>query len=173
MEEEVLNTEPETGSGTEPETGTNTGTGTGTGTEPEPSTSTSIINQAVESVMDLIDAMGNFSDITRGALGTTPSLTCEISPYTPLTVFMDKNTYHALTLAINGKHSGLQTLSDTLNNIVDTLTRRKEYPYGNGWEIVDITPGMMPRIIGREDNSDWLMACDISIKIYRKDEELV
>ena len=136
-------------------------------------TSNSIINLAVESVMDLIDAMNNFAPITRGALGPTPSLSCEIAPYTPQTVFMDKNTYHALTLAINGKHPGLQTLSDTLNNIMDTLTRRTEYPYGNGWEIVDITNGMMPRIISREDNSDWLMACDVVIKLYRKDEETV
>ena len=135
--------------------------------------STSIINKAVESVMDLIGAMGNYAEITRGALGASPSLSCEISPYTPQTVFMDKNTYHTLTLALNGKHSGLQTLSDTLNNIVDTLTRRTEYPSGNGWEIVDITHGMMPRIIGREENSDWMMACDIVIKIYRKDEEQV
>ena len=135
------------------------------------SNSTSVINQAVESVMDLIDAMDNFAPITRGAVGAGASLSCEIAPYTPQTVFMDKNTYHALTLAINGKNSGLQTLSDTLNNIMDTLTRRTEYPSGNGWEIVDITNGMMPRVIGREDNSDWLMACDIVIKLYRKDAE--
>ena len=148
------------------ENGTET-PGTETG---ETTTSTSILNLAIESVMDLIDEMGNFADITRGALASTPSLSCEIAPYTPLTVFMDKNTYHELTLTLNGKHSGLQTLSDTLNNIVDTLTRKTSYPSGNGWEIVDITPGVMPRVIGREENSDWLMACDIVIKIYRKDE---
>lgn len=131
----------------------------------------SIINEVVETVMDLIDAMNNFALITRGALGTGASLVCEISPYTPETVFMDKNTYHALTLTLNGKHSNLQTLSDTLNNIMDTLSRRTEYPSGNGWEIVDIGNGVMPQVIGRENNSDWLMACDIVIKFYRKDEE--
>jgi hypothetical protein len=150
------------------ETGTETpGTDTGNTT----TESTSILNLAVESVMDLIDGLNNFADITRGALGTTPSLSCEIAPYTPLTVFMDKNTYHELTLTINGKHADLRTLSDTLNNIIDSLTRKTSYPYGNGWEIVDITSGTMPRIIGREENSEWLMAGDIVIKLYRKDEE--
>ena len=136
------------------------------------STSTSKINLAVESVMDLIDAMGNFATITRGALGTSDGLACEIAPSTPQEVYYDKNAFIPLTLALNGKHNNLQTLSETMNNIIDTLTRRKEYPSGNGWEIVDITSGNLPRIIGREDNNSWLMAGDLIVKIYRKDETI-
>lgn len=131
----------------------------------------SILNSAVEAVMDMIDALENFAAITRGALGIGNSLSCEIAPSAVDAVFMDKNTYIPITLALNGKHDNLQTLSDTLNNIMDTLTRRTEYPEGNGWEIVDITNGNLPRVIGREDNNQWLMACDLIVKIYRKDEE--
>ena len=76
-----------------------------------------------------------------------------------------------MTLALNGKHQDLRILSDTLNRIVDSLTRRKTYPYGNGWEIVDITAGILPRIIGREENNAYLMACDLIVKIFRKDDE--
>jgi hypothetical protein len=131
----------------------------------------SILNTAVESVMDLVDAIGNFAPITRGALGTGNGLACEIAPSTPLEVYMDKNTYTPLTLAINAKHHDLQVLSDTLNNIIDALTRRTTYPSGDGWEIVDITCGNLPRIIGREENNAWLMAADLTVKIYRKDDE--
>ena len=141
-----------------------------TNTESTGTASTSVLNLAVESVMDLIDAMGNFATITRGALGTGDSLSCEIAPSTAEAVFMDKNLYIPLTLALNGKHSDLQTLSDTLNNIMDTLTRKTSYPDGNGWEIVDITNGMLPQIIGRENDNRFLMACDLVIKVYRKDE---
>ena len=133
--------------------------------------STSKVNLAVEAVMDMIDSMDNFAPIVRGALGIGDGLSCEIAPSYADSVFMDKNTYLALTIAINGKHSDLQTLSDTLNNIVDTLTRKTEYAEGDGWQIVDITNGNLPRIIGREDNNDWMMACDIVVKIYRKDDE--
>ena len=147
-----------------------TGTGTDPTPEPTPPASTSILNLAVESVMDLIDGLDNFATITRGALATGNSLSCEIAPSVPEAVFLDKNTYIPLTLALNGKHSDLQTLSDTLNNIMDTLTREKSYPSGNGWEIVDITNGNLPRVIGREDNNKWLMACDLIVKVYRKDE---
>lgn len=145
------------------ETTTQTGTTTAT-------TSTSWLNLAVESVMDLIDAMGNFANITRGALGIDNGLCCEISPSNAEEVYLDKNAYFTITLALNGKHHDLQTLSDTMNNICDSLTRAKSYPTGAGFEIVDITNGIMPRIIGREQNNAWLMAGDIIIKIYRKDD---
>lgn len=138
---------------------------------PTPPASTSVYNKAIESVMDLIDGLTPFATITRGALGIGNSLSCEIAPSIPESVFYDKNVYIPLTLALNGKHDDLQVLSDTLNNIMDTLTRKTSYPYGDGWEIVDITSGNLPRIIGREENNSWLMACDLIVKLYRKDEE--
>lgn len=136
----------------------------------EATSSTSAINCAVESVMNLIDALNPFATITRGALGIGNGLTCEIAPSMPEAVFYDKNAFIPLTLALNGKHSDLQTLSETLNNIMDALARRKEYPSGDNWDIVDITYGNLPRVIGREDNNQWLMACDLVVKIYRKDD---
>ena len=133
--------------------------------------STSKINLAVESVIALINAMDNFATMTRGALGISNSLSCEIAPSNAAEVYYDKNAYLVLTLALNGKHSNLQTLSETLNNIMDTLTRMKSYPSGDGWEIVDIANGNLPRVIGREEQNLWLMACDLVVKLYRKDEE--
>ena len=136
------------------------------------STSTSVLNVAIEAVMDMIDALSPFATITRGALGIGNSLSCEISPSMPEEVYLDKNSYIPLTLALNGKHDNLQTLSDTLNNIVDSLSRSKTYTSGNGFQIVDITAGNLPRVIGREDNNSWIMACDLVVKIYRKDDEV-
>lgn len=135
------------------------------------STSTSKLNLAIEAVITLINSMGNFSTMTRGALGTGNGLCCEVAPSVAQEVYLDKNAYIVLTLAMNGKHTNLQTLSDTMNNIIDTLSRMREYPDGNGWEIVDITSGNFPRIIGREADNSWLMAGDLIVKIYRKDDE--
>jgi hypothetical protein len=132
--------------------------------------STSKIDLAVEAVIGMINDMGNFAVMTRGALGTANGLTCEIAPSMAQEVYLDKNAYIPLTLAMNGKHTNLQTLTNTLNNIIDTLARKKTYTSGNGWEIVDITGGNLPRVIGREENNAWVMAGDIIIKIYRKDE---
>ena len=132
----------------------------------------SVQNRVVAAVMDLIDGMNNFAQIRRGALGTDPGLVCEVAPSTVESVFMDKNSYVVLDLTLNGKHSNLETLSTTLNNIVDNLTRRLEYPAGEGFEIVDISHGAppLPTIVTREDNGEWIMAASVFVKYYRREE---
>ena len=132
--------------------------------------STSKIDIAIENVVSLINGMDNFAAMTRGALGSSNGLVCEPAPSNAESTFLDKNRYIDLTLAVNGKHDNLQTLTNTLNNIIDTLTRAKSYTSGNGWEIVGIATGNYPRVIGRESNNAWVMACDIVVKIYRKDD---
>lgn len=127
--------------------------------------SETIINQAIEAVMDLIDALSLFAPITRGALGTGDSLSCEIGPTSPESVWLDKNKYIPIDLTINGKHSNLQTLSDTMNLIHENLTMMFEYPVGDNWEIVDITTMTEPQVIGREQDNSWMMASALLIKV--------
>jgi hypothetical protein len=62
----------------------------------------------------------------------------------------------------------LETLSLALNTIFSALTRAKQYPSGNGWEIYDITVGTLPQIIGREENEGWIMAGSLDVKFYWK-----
>ena len=132
----------------------------------------SVQNRVVSAVMDIIDGMNNFAQIRRGALGTGPGLCCEVAPSTVESVFMDKNSYVVLDLTLNGKHSNLETLSATLNNIVENLTRRREYPSGDGFQIVDISHGAppLPTIVTREDNGEWIMAASVFVKYYRREE---
>lgn len=130
----------------------------------------SFLNEAVEAVMDLIDGLGNFALISRGALGSGNGISCEIGPSSPEAVFLSKEFYIPLDLTLNARHSDLRILSDTMNRIHDQLTRARSYPEGDGWEIVDITNGTLPQIVGREDNNDWMMASSLTVRIYRKDE---
>lgn len=136
-------------------------------------TSKNSIDLAIDAVIDLIDALNLFAVMKRGALGTGNYLACEIAPSTPQEVYLDKGAYIPLTLAINGKHHEQETLSEVLNTIQDSLARMKTYPTGEGYEIVDISRGSMPRIIGREDNNDFIMSCDLVVKIYRKEVEAI
>lgn len=132
----------------------------------------SVANAVVEAVMDMVDSLSNYAVITRGALGTGNGLTCEVATSSVDGVFLDKNQYIFLDLTFNGKHRNLETLSDTLNNIMDSLTLRKEYPTGDGWEIVDISRGAppLPTIIGREEQNEWIMACAVIVKYYQNSE---
>ena len=130
-----------------------------------PVTSTSIINLAIESVMNMIDALGLFASVYRGALGTDNGLCCEIGPTSPETVFLDKHQYIPVDLTINGKHDDLRTLSDAMNKIHESLTMAFSYSSGNGWEIVDITTMTEPQVIAREDSNQWVMASALLVKV--------
>ena len=127
--------------------------------------STSVLNQAIESVMDLIDALGLFALITRGALGTGNGLCCEMGPTTPETIWLDKNKYIPIDLTINGKHENLQTLSDAMNMIHESLTIKRSYPDGQRWQIVDIQTLTEPQVIARDSSNKWLMASALSVKV--------
>jgi hypothetical protein len=130
--------------------------------------SQSILNQAIEAVMDLIDALSLFAPITRGALSAGNSLSCEIGPTSPETVWLDKNQYIPIDLTINGKHENLQTLSDSMNLIHESLTMMRTYPNGSGWEIVDIATQTEPQVIGREQDNRWMMASALNVKVETK-----
>jgi hypothetical protein len=125
-----------------------------------------IINAAMEAVMDLIDGLGLFALITRGALGTGEGLVCEVGPSGPDEVYMDKNQYIIVDFTINGKHSNLQTLSEAVNGIHEYLTMLREYPSGENWKIVDITTMTEPQIIERDEESKWVMASALNVKVY-------
>lgn len=128
----------------------------------------SVINQAVEAVIGLINALSPFANITRGALPIGAGLCCEVGPTTPSEVYLSKDAYIPVDLTLNGKHHDLMTLSDTMNGIHSALTRAKTYPSADHWEIVDIATATLPQVLGREDNNDWLMASSLSVRIYQK-----
>lgn len=127
--------------------------------------SQSILNQAIEAVMDLIDALSLFAPITRGSLSAGNSLSCEIGPTSPETVWFDKNQYIPIDLTINGKHENLQTLSDSINLIHEDLTMMTDYPEGINWQIVDISTLTEPQVIGREQDNRWMMASALLVKV--------
>lgn len=127
--------------------------------------STTILSQAIEKVMDLIDKMGLFATVTRGALGTGNGICCEIGPTNPETVWMTKNQLIPVDFTINGKHSNLQTLSEAMNVIHENLTTKRIYPAGANWEIVDILTLTEPQIIAREDEGPWIMASALTVKV--------
>ena len=125
----------------------------------------SIINEAVEAVGTLINGLGLFSSIYRGALGTGNGLSCEVGPTSPSEVYLDKNKYIPVDLTINGKHNDLKTLSEALNTIHEQLTMLTSYPTGDNWHIVDISTMTEPQVIGREDEGQYLMASALYVKV--------
>ena len=125
----------------------------------------SVINDALEAVIGLMNATQPFATVTRGALPTGYGLVCELAPSSALELYWDKNTCVVLDVTLNGKHANLQTLSDDMNDIHSALTRATSYPSGTGWQIIDISNNTLPEKIGREANNEWLMASSLSVRL--------
>jgi hypothetical protein len=128
----------------------------------------SVINEVVEAVIGLMneDVSEGFGTVTRGALPTGVGIVCEVGTSSPEDLYFDKNTFVPLDLTINGKHPDLQVLSDRMNAIHSSLTRRRVYPQGEGWQITDIKNDALPMKIGREGNNEWLMASGLTVEFY-------
>jgi hypothetical protein len=130
--------------------------------------SETIINLAVEAVADLINDLGLFASIYRGALGTGNGLCCEVGPTRPEAVYLDKNKYIPIDLTINGKHTDLSVLTEAMNSIHQYLTMLRSYPSGTSWQIVDITTATEPQVIERESEGAWLMTSALYVKVETK-----
>jgi hypothetical protein len=48
------------------------------------------------------------------------------------------------------------------------LTRRKDFPHSDTWQIYAIETTASPRLIGREQNSQWLYGSSLLIKFNVK-----
>ena len=124
------------------------------------------INEAIEDVVAMMNETDLFATVRRGALATGESLSCEIGISVPDTHFLNKDIIVPVDLTLNGKHENLKTVTDAMNAIHYNLTRRKAYPAGVGWEIVDIVDATLPNIIGRETNNMWLLASSLTVKVH-------
>ncbi len=126
-----------------------------------------VLDEALEAVIQLLNNLGLFSTVLLGPLTPQPGIAVNMGPTAPESVYLDKNAYIPMDATINARHPDLRLLSNTMNTIHSSLTRRKTYPSGDGWQIVDITTQTLPQVIGREPNNDWLMASALSVKVYQ------
>lgn len=130
-----------------------------------------VIDKAVEAAIAMMNALQPFATVTRGALPTGAGITCEVSQANDAEIYLDKGAQTRINLTLNGKHANLQTLSDTMNQIHDGLTKILDpagYPSGTGWRIVDMWTYAYPRIIGRESDNKWLMGSTLTVNLEMK-----
>ena len=130
-----------------------------------------VIDAAIDATIAMMNALDPFATVTRGALPTGDGIVCEISPTYNAEIYLDKGARIPVSLTLNGKHHNLQTLSGALNEIHDALTKIHDpsgYPSDTGWQVIDMTTTLFPRIIGRESDNAWVMASEISVNLEKK-----
>ena len=72
-----------------------------------------------------------------------------------------------MNVVLNGKNSDQQTVVGQLDTIHAALTRRKDFPHGDGWQIYAIETVASPRLISRGENpaAQWVYGSSLLVKI--------
>lgn len=86
----------------------------------------------------------------------------------PQTIMLDIGSNERMSIVCNGKNTDQQTIIRQLDAIHHALTRRKDFPTGDGWQVYAIETVASPRLLGREQNSEWLYASSLLVKINTK-----
>ena len=83
-------------------------------------------------------------------------------------IFLDIGSNEMMTIVCNGKNTEQQTVISQLDAIHADLTRRKRFPSSDTWQIYAIETTASPRLIGREQNSQWLYGSSLQVKFNVK-----
>lgn len=88
----------------------------------------------------------------------------------PTSIMLDIGSNERLSVTVNGKHENQQTVVHQLCAIHTALTRRKDFPTGNDWQIYSIETIASPRLLGREQNpqAQWLYGSSLLVKFNTK-----
>ena len=83
-------------------------------------------------------------------------------------IFLDIGSNETMNVVCNGKNADQKAVIDQLDAIHASLTRRKDFPTGSGWQIYAIETTASPRLIGREQNNQWLYGSSLLVKFNVK-----
>lgn len=83
-------------------------------------------------------------------------------------IFLDIGSNEEMSVVCNGKNTQQQAVISQLEAIHAALTRRKDFPSSDTWQIYAIETTASPRLIGREQNSQWLYGSSLRVKFNVK-----
>lgn len=85
-------------------------------------------------------------------------------------IFLDIGSNERMNIVCNGKNGDQRTVIQQLEAIHKALTRRKDFPTGDGWQIYSIETVASPRLIGRESNNrfQWLYGSSLLVRFNTK-----
>ena len=85
-------------------------------------------------------------------------------------IMLDIGSNERMSVICNGKNDNQRVVIQQLDAIHQALTRRKDFPTGDGWQIYAIETVASPRLIGKEQNprAAWIYGSSLLVKINVK-----
>ena len=123
-------------------------------------------NDVLQAVIDMAEAAAG----SKVVLGSLPpdnglAMTGNAASYP---IFLDIGSNEEMNVVCNGKNTEQAAVIRQLEAIHASLTRRKDFPSTDTWQIYAIETTASPRLIGREQNSQWLYGSSLLVKFNVK-----
>ena len=84
------------------------------------------------------------------------------------TTFLDIGANERMSVLLNGKNVEQETVTRQLNSIHAALTRRKDFPQSDTWQIYSIETVASPRLIAHEAGRQWVYGSSLQVKFNVK-----
>lgn len=123
-------------------------------------------NEILQAIIDMASAAVGVSIVT-GSMPPNNGIAMT-GQSAPQSIMLDIGSNERMAIVCNGKNTDQQTVIEQLDAIHHDLTRRKDFPTGDDWQVYAIETVASPRLIGREQNSEWLYGSSLLVKIHMK-----
>jgi hypothetical protein len=124
-------------------------------------------DEVLQAVIAMASAAIGGKQILTGSMPPNNGIAM-IGTSAPESIFLDIGSNERMSIVCNGKNTGQMEVIRQLDLIHHFLTKRKDFPSGDGWRIYSIETVASPRLVGREANSQWLYASSLLVKINTK-----
>lgn len=125
-------------------------------------------DEVLQAVIDMAESAAGVSIV----LGSQPpdSGIAMTGQAASASIMLDIGSNERMSVLCNGKNANQQTIVNQLDAIHHSLSRRKDFPAGNGWQIYAIETMASPRLLGREQNpqAQWLYGSSLLVKFNVK-----
>lgn len=106
--------------------------------------------------------------IRRSTLPTGAGVCIEHAASDTITTHFDRATLEEMTCVLNAKGESLREIHGILTTLHHLLTRLRDYPQTDLWQVTAVETIGGPTNIGREPNGLWLSGSSIRVKFYDK-----
>ena len=125
-----------------------------------------VYDEILQAVIDMAESAAGASVVT-GSLPPDNGLAMT-GRAASASIFLDIGSNERMSVLCNGKNREQETVIRQLDAIHRALTRRRDFPQGNGWQIYAIETVASPRLLGHEANGQWVYGSSLFVKINVK-----
>lgn len=125
----------------------------------------------LNALITLTSGLSIYSVIGIGSLPVDNGISMYLGAGATDQTFLDKGATYNIPVVINAKHSNQLMCLQALSSIHTHLSKLKDYPNTDDYQILNIQTTTSPNSIGQEANSQYLYGSILEVSFYIKGVE--